>query len=83
MSFPGGGMREGPEVYSRISRRNFWPGSVRRLHRLLRHTTLADMMFNEIPLREHRRARGFFGRRPRMPHWARGGDRLAPRPVRR
>jgi hypothetical protein len=84
MSFPGGGTREGPEVWSKICRRNFWPGSVRRTPARLRYTTLADMMFNEIPLREHQRVRGpSFGWRTRMPEWARSGDRLAPRPVRR
>jgi hypothetical protein len=83
MSFPDGGSRETPAIYSRISRRNFWPGSKSkwRAPRPL-FMTVGDMLWNRIPIRaRHRRGPGLPMRRGRWAGlWDSGGDRLAPRP---
>jgi hypothetical protein len=81
MSFPGGGTRETPEVYQRISRRNFWPGSRRRHGRPL-VSTVGDMLWNRIPIRERHKIpiRLPMMRGKWATLWDGAGNRLAPRP---
>jgi hypothetical protein len=83
MSFPGGGSRETPAIYDKISRRNFWPGSKSkwRAPRPL-SSTVGDMLWNQIPIRRREK---ISVRLPVMRgrwSWRRdnAGDSLAPRP---
>jgi hypothetical protein len=86
MSFPGGGTRETPEVYDKISRRNFWPGSKSKWRAgCPLFSTIRDMLSNQIPIREQRHRRQPIGPLLRG-RWAwprdMAGDSLSPRPER-
>jgi hypothetical protein len=83
--FANGSTRETRDVWSKISRRNFWPGSKRRTLSDRRLGTVADMLINEIPIRELKKTRPFAGgghpgHRSWLNQWDGAGDMLHPRP---